>query len=172
MTGRLSRKDNAVPLPTSLSYLLALPFAADRVDTWVLWVGIAIPLVLLVVLGLWHLVGYVARKMPKQPRTYRHSPEPPSSSRPPTPLARGRTPADIAQTTDDPERLQQACAALEDSLAEKYMELAESWWHRGQPQKAAAALNKILQVCPERHPAQLARDRLQEIGKEIEDHQP
>jgi hypothetical protein len=156
-----------VLLPTSLSYLPAWLFAADRIDTWVLWVGIAIPVVGLVALGLWHLVSYLTGKLPKQPRTFRHSPEPPSPSRFPTPLPRGQAPA-----TDDPERLQQACAALEDALAEKYLELAESWRRRGQPRKAAAALQKVLQVCPERHPAQVARERLQKIGKEVEDHRP
>jgi hypothetical protein len=143
-------------------------FTIDRMDTWVLWVSIAIPVVCIVGLGLWHLVAYVARKLPKKPRTVRLSPEPPSPIQSAQLLARGRAPVDVPPTGDDPERLQQACAALEDSLAERYLELAECWLRRGRPQKAVAVLNKILQVCPERPQAQLAQDRLQEIGKEVE----
>ena len=155
-------------LPMGLRYLPALAFTVDRMDTWVLWVSIAIPVVCIVGLGLWHLVAYVARKMPRKPRTARLSPEPPAPIRSPQPLGLGRGPAGVPLSGDDPEQLQEACATLEDSLAERYLELAESWLRRGQPQKAAAVLKKVLQVCPERHQAQLAQDRLQEIGKEVE----
>jgi hypothetical protein len=151
-----------------LRYLPVWAFTFDRMDTWVLWVSIAIPVVCIVGLVLWHLVAYVARKMPKKPRTVRLSPEPPAPIRSPQLLARGRPRADIAPPGDDPERLQEACAALEDSLAERYLELAECWLRKGQLQKAAAVLKKVLQVCPERPQAHLAQDRLQQIGKEIE----
>jgi TolA-binding protein len=63
--------------------------------------------------------------------------------------------------------LQQTCIALEDSLAEIYLQLAESWLRRNQPQKATAVWKKILQLCPDRHQAQLAQSRLQQIGKEF-----
>jgi len=76
----------------------------------------------------------------------------------------------VAPARDSLEQLQQACTDLEDSLAAAYMALAESWLRNGQPQRAAAALKKILQVCPERRQAQLARDRLQQIGHDVEDH--
>jgi len=144
--------------------------AAERLEIGVLKASIAILLVCIVGLGLWHLVGYLARKLPKKPRTARQSPEPPSAIQPPKLLPRARALADIAPATDDPEQLQQACTALEDSLGEIYMELAESWLRGGQRQKAAAALQKILQICPGRHQAQLAQDRLQRIGNEVEDH--
>ena len=128
-----------MPLPRGLSYFPAWPFAEDRMDTWVLKVSIAIPLVCIAGLGLWHLAAYLAGKLPKKPRTVRQSPEPPSSSQSPKFLP-----------GDAPERLQRTCSTLEDSLAEKYLELAESWLRGGQPQKAAAAWQKVLQICPER----------------------
>ena len=78
--------------------------------------------------------------------------------------------ADVVAMRDDPERLQQASTDLEDSLAEVYKELAESWLRKGQPQKAAAALNKILRICPEGHQAKFAQDRLQQVGNSVEDH--
>jgi cytochrome c-type biogenesis protein CcmH/NrfG len=128
-----------------------LPFAVERLDTWVVRVGLTVPLVCLVVLGLWHLIGFLAGKLPRKPRTYRQSPEPPEAFRLPA---------------DDPERLQQACAALEHTLAERYMELAESWTRRGQSQQAAAAYRKVVQLCPDRPEARAAQDRLQQIQKE------
>jgi len=132
----------------------------------VLKVSLAIPLVCLVGLGLWHLVAYLAGKLRKKPRTVRHSPEPPSAS--PSPKLVPAL-AEIASARDDPERLQQACTALEGSLAETYLELAESWLRRGQLQNAAAALRKVLQVCPESRQAQFAQDRLRQMGDEFED---
>jgi hypothetical protein len=166
----LRREDNAVPLSRSLSYLPAWALVAEAMDSWVLKVSIAIPVVCIVGLGLWHLATYLLGKLPKKPRARRHSPEPPSATQSPKLLPRVRALAEVAPTGDDPERLQQACTALEDSLAEMYLQLAESWLRRGQPQHAAAVLKKIVQICPERHQAQLARDRLQQIGNKLEDH--
>ena len=62
-----------------------------------------------------------------------------------------------AARDSDPERLQQVCTDLEDSLAEVYKELAESWLRHGQPQKAAAAL-KILRMYPDGRQAKFAHD--------------
>jgi hypothetical protein len=160
-----------VPLPRGrFSYLLAMPFAADQMDTYVLKVSIAIVLVCIAGLGLWHLVAYLGGKLPKKPRTVRQSPEPPASILSPNVVPRVRAPANVAMTGDDPERLQQTCTALEDSLAEAYIELAESWLRRGQPQKAAAVLKRILQICPEKHQAQLAQGHLRKISNEVQDH--
>ena len=53
-----------MPLPRGQSYLLAWLFAADRMDTWVLKVSIAIPLVCIAGLGLWHLMVFLAGKLP------------------------------------------------------------------------------------------------------------
>jgi hypothetical protein len=157
-----------VPLPRGLSYLLAWQFAAYRMDAWVLMVSIAILLVCIAGLCLWRLVAYLVGKLPKKPRTVRHSPEPPSGIQSPNLVPRVRALAEVAPNGDDPERLEQACNALEDSLAEAYMKLAESWLQKGQPQKARAALQKILQICPDTCRVQLAQDRLQQIAKKVE----
>ena len=141
-----------MPPPIHFRHVPALPFAVDRLDTWVWRVSIAIPLVCLVVLVLWHLIYYLVGKLPRKPRTYRQSPEPP---------------APVRSALDEPERLEQACTALEQSLAERYMELGESWLRREQAQKAAAAFNKVLQVCPEGRQASLARERLRQIGGQV-----
>ncbi|HEV3119321.1 MAG TPA: hypothetical protein VGY58_19860 [Gemmataceae bacterium] len=50
-----------------------------RLDTWVLRVGIAIPLLCIAVLVLWHLIAYLAGKLVKKPKSLRHSPEPQAS---------------------------------------------------------------------------------------------
>ena len=160
-----------MPLPRGHSYLLAWLFAADRMDTWVLKVSIAIPLVCIAGLGLWHLMVFLAGKLPKKPRTVRYSPEPPSSIQSREFPPRGRALPKVAPTRDSPEQLQQACTDLEDSLAEIYLKLAESWLRRGQTQKAATALKKILQICPDSRQAQLAQERLRQIGNKAEDHQ-
>jgi hypothetical protein len=130
-------------------------FAAERVDTWVLKVSIALPLVLLAGLVVWHLVGYLVGQRPRKRRVVRESPEPPS-----------------APTRDDPEQLQQACTALEEALAQKYLELAEGWLRRGQTQQAAAALSKVIQLRPQSHPAQVAHNRLQAMGLKAADQPP
>jgi hypothetical protein len=148
-----------VPLAEGHCYLLARPFAAERLDVWVLRVSIAIVVVAIAVLGLWHLVAYLIGKLQKKRRAVRQSPEPPSASRA----------SNNVLARDDPERLQQSCATLEDSLADNYMELAEIWLHRGQPQKAAAEWKKILLMCPEKLQAEIARDRLQQLGIETPD---
>jgi hypothetical protein len=133
-------------------------FAADRIDTWVLKVSIAIPVVCLAGLVLWHLVAYLARKLLKRRKTVRHAAEP----RPD--LSEGGGKQLAAPIKSDPERLERACAALVESLAEMYLELAESWLRKGQTQQAVAALQKIVQICPETRQAQVARDRLRQLG--------
>jgi hypothetical protein len=155
-----------VPLPRGFIYLLAWPFAADRMDMWVLMGSIGFVVVCIAALGLWHLFGYLAGKLPKKPRRVKDSPEPPQAIQSSKHHARVHVPAEAAPTGDDPERLQQTCTALEDSLAASYIALAESWLQRGQSQKAAGALKKVLQICPDRHPGQLAQDRLLQIGNE------
>jgi hypothetical protein len=136
----------------------------------VLYVGIGILGVCVAGLCLWHLLTYLARKLPAKPRTVRHSPEPPSASQSPKLLPRVRTQAAVAPTSDDPEKLQQACTALEDSLAESYLAQAENWLRKGQPKNAVAALQRICNMCAEKPQALAAQERLQQIGKQIEDN--
>jgi hypothetical protein len=68
-----------------------------------------------------------------------------------------------AEVKSDPERLQRACVALEDLLAEIHLTLAESWLRGGRPQQASAALQRIVQNYPETRHAQVARDRLRQL---------
>ncbi len=132
-------------------------------ETWVLKVSIAIPLVCLSGLVLWHLLGYVAGKRPRKQRNVRQSPEPPAPIKTAPLPPRVRAPAEVAPARDDPESLQQVCTELEDTLAKTYMELAESWLRKGQPHQAAAILKRILQIRPDKHQAQLAQARLEQI---------
>jgi hypothetical protein len=124
-----------------------LVLAVERIDTWVFRVAIAIPIVSLAGLALWHLIGYLGRRRSRERKALRSSPEP----EPPP-------------SQNDPERLERSCAALVESLAEMYLRLAESWLRDGQPQQAVAALKKIIQRCPEARHAQAARDRLRQLG--------
>ena len=129
-------------------------FAVDveRIDTWVLRLGIAVPLVCVAWLVLWHLVPYLVRKKAKTRQPARLSPEP------------LHPPAQIK--SNDPEQLQQACAALEESLAEKYLELANCWVREGQSHQAADVLQKIVQNCAETRQAKVARERLERLAAE------
>jgi hypothetical protein len=136
--------------------------AVDRIDTWVFRVSMAIPVVCLAGLVLWHLVAYLARKLARERKVARLSPEPPA--RPPSPK---RLPGDQglgANSKNDPEQLERACAALAASLAGMYLELADSWLRQGQPQRAALVLQQLMQSCPDTPEAQLARDRLRDLG--------
>jgi hypothetical protein len=47
-----------------------------RIDTWVFWVAIAIPVLCVVGLALWHLLAMVARGLARERRPARQSPEP------------------------------------------------------------------------------------------------
>jgi len=66
----------------------------DRLDTWVLKVSIAIPLVVLTILLTVQLLRYLARKLKKPRVARRSSPEPPS--REPLPDATKKTISDRA----------------------------------------------------------------------------
>jgi cytochrome c-type biogenesis protein CcmH/NrfG len=142
-----------------------LIFAVDRLDTWVLRASIAIPLMCLVVLGVWNLAAWLARKLPQKPRKVRESPEPPSPANPWERPAWSQAWKESALGRESPERLEQACLALENSLANAWLELAESLVRAGQLEKAVVVWNKVVQICPDRPQAQLARDRIEQIGK-------
>jgi hypothetical protein len=211
-------------------------FAYERMDIWVLKVSIAVPLVCLVGLILWHLTGQITGKWIKTRRRPKLSPEPPpsipSSTRLPsessdTRVARRDPPDSVipsvfstrveipqderarrarellalsqddfrnhrnasclnhcqtlaatypdlpeateagqlaAQIKNDPDRLQQACAGLAESLAVLYLELAECQARAGESEQAAASYQKIIRCCPESRQAQVAQDRLRQTG--------
>jgi hypothetical protein len=127
--------------------MIVLLSAAERLDTWVFWVGIAIPVVSIAALVLWQLFAHVTGKLVKTRTPVRQSPEPP------------QTPA-----RNDPESLERTCAALEESLARAYLVLAESWLRKGEPQRASAVLQRVIQRCPETNEARIARERLGQLG--------
>jgi hypothetical protein len=203
-------------------------FSVDRMDTWVLKVSIAIPVVALAGLVLWNLVSWLAGKLVKKRRKFRPAlePRPPlfSPKHPATDFAPAASTPGQAGTLDahgerirrardllalveehfrnqhfrdclerckelagsfsdlpeaaqaeqvaahiknDPERLQQACSMLVDSLAEMYLELAESWQRQGQPEQAATALQNLVRTCPGTRRARLAEDRLRKLDEEL-----
>jgi hypothetical protein len=148
-----------VPPPTYSSCL----FAIVRMDEWVLIVGIAIPVLCIAGLVLWHLVGYLAGKLVTKPKVYRHALEPPPPMERPDAVAKGLQAVKrlVAEIKNDPEQLQRFSAALEDSLAEMYLELAESWLRADEHEKEAVILQKILQSFPNSRHALAAQDRLQ-----------
>jgi hypothetical protein len=129
-------------------------FAADRMDAWIFKVAIAVPLVCICGLVLWHLMSRLSARTGKNRRSVRQSPEPE-----PTFLHSGET----AGFKNDPERLQRACAGLVESLAETYLQLADCWLRQGQREQAVIALREIVQRCPETRQAQTARERLQRL---------
>jgi hypothetical protein len=157
-----------------------LALATDRIDSWVCLASIVLPLVALAGLALWHLVRFLTRMVVKERRALRDSrePRPPHSAKSladkPAPAGGAPIVLDLreaaeakrlaAQIQDDPERLQRACAMLADSLAEMYLDLAERWLRKGEPQKAAATLQQLVRSCPGTRWAQTARERLRQLG--------
>jgi hypothetical protein len=196
-------------------------FAVERMDTWIFRVSVAVPVVCLAGLLLWHLVAYLGGRVRGKPKILRHAPEPParlpgpssrtdfapvilSTSPEDTPADRARLARDLldltredfhrqrflsclerckllagtfadrpeaaeakqllAQIKNDPQRLQQVCAAQLDLLAQTYLDLAESWLRKGETEEAAASWQKILQSCPQTAGAQKARECLRNLG--------
>jgi hypothetical protein len=150
-----------------------------QIEKWVFQVSIALPIFCAAVLIVLHFSGVLARRLGKERQAIRESPEPPSkpkqTSTEPTSaiVARDNVPAirsatgpravDEPRLPEDPEQLQRACAALVDSLAEKYLQLAESWRRRGDIPQAAHTLEKLIRSCPETPQAQVAQERLADI---------
>jgi hypothetical protein len=141
--------------------------AYERLDTWVLKISIAIPLVSVVFLVLVHLARRVFEKFARKRKAIRQSPEPPSRSQSPERAASEALLAvrslDVGQGTDNPEQLQQACAACEDSLAAMYLQLAEIWSRRGQIDQAERCWQKIVRSFPETRHVDIAQSRLQQV---------
>jgi hypothetical protein len=160
--------------------------AFERMDTWVFRVSIAVPVVCLVGLVLWHLVSYLSGRFFKTRREGRQALEAPpfgeqrasrieerrsrvedrhdsivdaQASLVPGPGGTQATPI-----KNDPELLEQVCAARLNSLADAYLELAECWLHKGATVQAAATWAKVVQTCPQTRQAQVARERLRQLG--------
>jgi hypothetical protein len=161
-------------------------FAIERIDEWVLKASIAIPVLCIAGLVLWHLVVYLTAQFTK-PKPAKHALEPQPAVSAPKGLPSEQAWAGIAQTErpdalaravqapkqlaaqfkNDPEQLQRVCAAWEDSLAALYLELAESWLRKEKREQALATLQRILQSFPTSRHALVAQDRLQQIGTDI-----
>ena len=61
---------------------------------------------------------------------------------------------------NNPEWLQQACDSLADRLGGLYLALAESYVRKGEPERAAVQLERVIQSFPRTPQAQAARLRL------------
>jgi hypothetical protein len=116
----------------------------ERIDTWVVIISAGFLGLCVVVLVLLNLARYARRKLGRERRALRESPEPVTVA-----------------SRNDPERLERACAGMEETLAQMYMDLAESWLRAGQRQQASAVWQKIVERCPETPQAHVARERLQ-----------
>ena len=60
----------------------------------------------------------------------------------------------------DPDQLRSACDNLTDHLGEMYLDLADSFLHKQQPDKAMLCLEWVVQACPGTPQAETARGRL------------
>jgi hypothetical protein len=119
----------------------------DRIDTWMVIVSVGFLCLCVAVLVLLNLLHFAGRKLGRERRAVRESPEPGTFT-----------------SRNDPQRLERACAGMEETLAQMYMDLAESWLRAGQRQQATAVWQKIVERCPETPQAQTARERLREAN--------
>jgi thioredoxin-related protein len=69
----------------------------------------------------------------------------------------------VAEIKNNPEWLQNACTSLTERLGGLYMSLAETWIRKGQPQQAAACLERVIQSLPHTRQAETAQIRLAAI---------
>ena len=63
----------------------------------------------------------------------------------------------------DPDQLRLACDNLTDRLGEMYLDLADSFLRKEQPQKAVVCLEWVMQACPGTPQAETARGRLAQL---------
>jgi thioredoxin-related protein len=66
----------------------------------------------------------------------------------------------ILEIQGNPEWLQKACDSLTDRLSNFYLLMADNWIRKGQPQQAAAYLERVLKSFPGTRQAEVARSRL------------
>ena len=65
----------------------------------------------------------------------------------------------------DPDQLRSACDNLTDRLGEMYLDLADSFLRKEQPQKAMLCLEWVVQACPGTPQAETVRGRLAQLNK-------
>jgi hypothetical protein len=124
--------------------------AFERLDKWVLIGGVALLAVSILVLVVLQMFGKLSGKFKRQRKAKRESPEPPTPS-----AAFSR-----AEPGDLPEDLQRACAAMEVSLADLYLKLAESWLRTGEPRQSELTFQQVIQKFPGSGQAAIAQQRL------------
>jgi thioredoxin-like negative regulator of GroEL len=64
---------------------------------------------------------------------------------------------------NNPEWMQTACESLSDRLGKLYLDLADNWLEKGQPEQAAQCLEKVVQAFPTSRHAEAAQARLAQI---------
>jgi thioredoxin-related protein len=67
------------------------------------------------------------------------------------------------QVRGDPEQMRLACENLTDRLGSMYLDLADAFLRKGQPQRAALCLEWVVQACPGTPQAETAKGRLAQI---------
>jgi thioredoxin-like negative regulator of GroEL len=68
-----------------------------------------------------------------------------------------------AEIRNNPEWMRVACDSLSDQLGALYLNLAETWLKKGQPQQAVLCLEKVVQTLPGTRMAETAQLRLSQI---------
>jgi thioredoxin-like negative regulator of GroEL len=68
-----------------------------------------------------------------------------------------------AEIKNNPEWMRVACDSLGDQLGGLYMNLADTWLKKGQPQQAVICLEKVVQTLPGTRAAEIAQLRLAQI---------
>jgi thioredoxin-like negative regulator of GroEL len=68
-----------------------------------------------------------------------------------------------AEIKNNPEWMRLACDTLSDQLGSMYLNLADTWLKKGQPQQAVLALEKVVQTLPGSRMAEIAQLRLAQI---------
>ena len=72
-----------------------------------------------------------------------------------------------AEIKSNPEWLRQACDSLGNQLAALYLELADTWLKRGQPQQAVPCLERVVRILPGSRYAEVAQARLARINAKV-----
>jgi thioredoxin-like negative regulator of GroEL len=68
-----------------------------------------------------------------------------------------------SEIRNNPEWMQTACESLSDRLGKLYLDLADNWLKKGQPEQAAQCLEKVVQAFPSSRHAEVAQVRLAQI---------
>src|SRR5262249_52206169 len=79
-------------------------------------------------------------------------------------LAEGNEAGQLAgEIKNNPEWMRLACESLTDQLGSLYLNLADTWLKKGQPQQAVLCLEKIVQTLPGTRVAGAAQLRLAQL---------